>query len=176
MNKTEFRLNEKEAAHYISNAAALWVLGIGFCAFAHKVSSPFTSALCFWFSVFLLCDGWRQARVAARLERNKNLIATMSEEGITHYGSWLQPETLSWKQIRKARLFKGIQSEIFYLETETSSKHFFRYMLFGMPKFDIPVSSLKNGKEGFFAALSSYSAARHLVPERASGEDFQKAA
>jgi hypothetical protein len=176
MTTTEFRLSEKEAAHYISNAAALWVMALGFAAFAHKTSSPFTTALCFWFSVFLLCDSFRQARVAGRLDRSKNLIASVSEEGVTHYGSWLEPEKLAWKEIRRVRSFKGLQSEFLFLETQRDSKHFFRYLLFGMPKFDIPVSSPGQGKEGFFAALSRIPEATHLLPEQDSTEDLQKAA
>jgi len=176
MNKTDFHLNEKDAAHYISNAAALWVLGLGFCAFAHKASSPFMTGLCFWFSIFLLCDCWRQARVAARLDKNKNLIASVSAEGITHFASWLQPEVLSWKEISAIRLIKGLQSETYYLEAKRNSKDFFRYLFFGMPKFDIPVSALPRGKEGFYSSLSSYPDARHLMPESAAEETFQKAA
>lgn len=176
MNKTEFRLNEKDAAHYISNAAALWVLGVGFCFFAHKATSPFMTGLCFWFSVFLLSDCWRQARVADRLDKNKNLLAESTAEGITHYGSWLQPEFLPWTKISAMRLIKGIQSETYYLEARRDSKDFFRFVFFGTPKYDLPVNALPHGKEGFLNALSSYPAAKHLVPDRAAEESFQKAA
>lgn len=176
MNTTQFRLNDKDAAHYISNAAALWVLGVGFYYFAHKASSPFTGGLCFWFSIFLLCDCLRQARVAARLDKNSNILAESSPEGITHYGSWLQPEFISWENIQGMRLIKGLQSETYYLDTKRESRNFFRYVFFGMPRYDLPVNALPKGKEGFLSSLSSIPAARHLVPERASEEVFQKAA
>lgn len=176
MQKIEFRLNEKDAAHYFSNAAALWVLGLGFCAFAHKSSSPFTGALCFWFSVFLLCDCWRQFRVAARLEKNRNLIAEATPEGVTHYGSWMMPEFLPWKEISAMRLIKGPQSESYFLEARQGSKNIFRYVFFGMPRYDLPVSALPQGKEGFLHTLSQFREAGHLVPQRAQAEEFQKAA
>ncbi len=171
-----FRLSEKDAAHYISNAAALWILGVGFFYFSQKASSPFMAGLCFWFSIFMLCDCWRQARVAARLDLNKNLLAETNQEGLKHYGSWLQPEFLPWKKISAMRLIKGMQSETYFLDTRRDSKDFFRYVFFGMPKYDLPVSAMPKGIEGFLETLSSIPAARHLVPERATEEVFQKAA
>src|ERR1035437_4837122 len=68
----EIRLNAKEAANYFSNAAALYVLGVGFCVFAVKAQSPFMGGVCLWFSVFLLCDCLRLARASQRLDRNNN--------------------------------------------------------------------------------------------------------
>ena len=176
MNKIEFRLNEKDAAHYISNAAALWVLGLGFSMFAHKASSPFMTGLCFWFSIFLLSDCLRQARVAARLDKNKNLLAEATQEGITHFGSWLQPEYLPWESFSSMRLYKGMQTETFYLEAKHDPKYFFRYVFFGMPKYDLPVNALPKGKEAFLNTLSTFPTAKHLVPERAAEEVFQKSA
>ena len=181
MNKqspeTKCRLSEKEAAHYFSNAAALWVLGIGFAYFAHRASSPFTGGLCFWFSVFMLCDGWRQARVSAWLDESQNLVANLTEEGLTHYGAWLKPEFVAWKDVLAVRLIKGIQSETYYFEARRQSSQLLRYLVFGFPKFDLPVSSLPAGKEGLLDALASWPAARHLVPERAAVEqELKKAA
>jgi hypothetical protein len=170
-------LNEKEAAQYISNAAALWILGVGFAYFAHRASSPFMGGLCFWFSIFMLSDCWRQARVANWLDRNQNLLAKFSEDGITHYGAWLKAEVIPWKDIQAIRLIKGLQSEIYYFEAKRHSSQIFRYMLFGFPKFDLPVSALPQGKEGFLNSLSGWATANHLVPERAPVEqEIRKAA
>ena len=173
----QFRLNEKEAAHYISNAAALWILGVGFAYFAHRASSPFMGGLCFWFSIFMLCDCWRQARVARWLDDNQNLVAKADAEGITHYGAWLSPEVLPWKDVLALRLLKGMQTETYYLEARRHSSQLFRYMLFGFPKFDLPASALPHGKESFLDTLAAWPASRHLVPERAAMEqEIKKAA
>ncbi|MGZ3703671.1 MAG: hypothetical protein ACXWSD_18065 [Bdellovibrionota bacterium] len=78
--KIEVRLNEKEAAHYFSNAAALYVLGMGFGYFAIKAQTPFMTGVCFWFSVYLLCDCFRLARVCGRLEKNNNVLLVADEK------------------------------------------------------------------------------------------------
>ena len=177
MSKMEFHLNEKEAAHYISNAAALWILGVGFAYFSHRAASPFMAGICFWFSLFMLCDCWRQARVAKRLDDSRNLVAAVTSEGITHYGSWLNPEFVPWKDVEAIRLIKGVQSETYFMEAKRNPSHLFRYAVFGAPKYDLPVSSLPEGKEGFLNLLSTWPAARHLVPERAVYEqELKKAA
>lgn len=176
MSKTEFRLNEKEAAHYISNAAALWILGVGFAYFSYRAASPFMAGVCFWFSLFMLCDCWRQARVAKRLDDSQNLLAAIGPEGITHFGSWLNPEFIPWKDVQAIRLIKGVQSETYYLEAKRNSAQLFRYAVFGVPKYDLPVSCLPQGKEGFLNSLSAWPEAKHLVPERASYEQEVKRA
>jgi len=174
--KFEVRLNEKEAANYFSNAAALYVLGLGFCVFAVKAQSPLMGGICLWFSVFMLCDCLRLARVCRRLEANNNLIITADSEGITHYVSWMQPEHLSWKEITGFRAFKTPQSETLYFQTKRPSNQLFRYVFFGAPKFDLPMSCVKGGKDAFLRVLENFPEARHLLPERAQLEDLRKAA
>ncbi len=175
-NEIECRLNEKESAHYISNSAALWVLGVGFAYFSHRASSAFMSGLCFWFSIFMLCDAWRQARVSAWLDSNGNLLAKFNENGVTHFGAWLQPEVIPWKDVLSLRLFKGLHSEIYYFETKRNPSQLFRYMFFGFPKFDLPVSALPSGKEDFLRTLGSWAGSKPLVPELSAPQIEEKKA
>ena len=67
------------------------------------------------------------------------------------------PEFLPWNQISAMRLIKAPQSETYYLEAKRDSKQFFRYLFFGMPKYDLPVNALPNGKEGFLDATRAIS-------------------
>jgi hypothetical protein len=174
--KLEVRLNEKEAAHYFSNAAALYVLGVGFAFFAAKAQSPFLSGVCFWFSLFLLCDCFRLARVCARLDRTNNLLLVADESGLTHNVSWLEPEHRSWRELTGFRCVKTPMSETIYFQAKPRPGQFLRFALFGAPKFDLPVSCIPGGREGLLRALSSYPEAQHLVPERAAPELLEKAA
>ena len=174
--KFEVRLNEKESAHHFSNAAALYVLGLGFGYFAAKAQSPFMTGVCFWFSVYFLCDCFRLARVVARLDRSNNLLLVADEKGFTHYVSWLEPETRTWKEISGFRYFKAMTSETVYFQTRAKQNNFLRFALFGAPKFDLPLTCVKGGKEGFLNMLSSFPEASHLVPERATSADVRLAA
>lgn len=176
MSKFEVRLNEKEAANYFSNAAALYVLGVGFAFFAYKAQTPFMTGACFWFSLFLLSDCFRLARVCARLDRTGNLLLEADENGFTHYVSWLEPEHRSWKEITGLRFFKAPSSETLYFQSRARTEQFLRFALFGAPKFDLPLGCVPGGKETVLQALSSYPAASHLVPERAQLEAPAKAA
>ena len=159
-----------------SNAAALYVLGVGFAFFAAKAQSPFMTGVCFWFSVFLLCDCLRLARICSRLERNDNLILVADESGITHHVCWLEPEHRSWKEITGLRSFKAPNSETIYFQSKPRPEQFWRFALFGSPKFDLPLSCIPGGKETLLKALSMYPGAKHLVPERADFEAPAKAA
>ena len=163
--KIEVHLSERDAAQYFSNAAALYVLGLGFSLFAHRAPAPFTAGLCFWFSMFLLCDCLRQWRVSQRLENSQNLCFTADEEGITHFVSWLQPEHLSWQEIQGLQVVKGLQSETLLFQSRRPSHNVLRYVFFGMPKYDLPLSSVKEGKAAFFRALGEFPGAHHLVPD-----------
>ncbi|MGZ3651439.1 MAG: hypothetical protein ACXVB9_02365 [Bdellovibrionota bacterium] len=166
--KIEVRLNEKEAAHYFSNAAALYVLGMGFGYFAIKAQTPFMTGVCFWFSVYLLCDCFRLARVCGRLEKNNNVLLVADEKGFTHYVSWLEPEFRAWGDITSFRQIKGINSETVFFQSRVKPDNMLRFALFGAPKFDLPLSCLPGGKEGLLKFLSSFPEAKHLVPERAN--------
>jgi hypothetical protein len=174
--KLEVRLTEKEAAHHFSNAAALYVLGVGFCLFACKARSPLLVGICFWFSVFLLCDCLRLARGCQRLAKNNNLLLTLDASGLTHFVSWLWPERISWKEITGFRSVKSPQSETIFFQTKGNLGQFLRFALFGAPKFDLPVSCLNGGKEEFLALLDKFPEARRLTPERANPADLEKAA
>lgn len=175
--KIEARLNEKENAHYFSNAAALYVLGVGFAYFAYKATSPFAAGLCFWFSVFLLCDSFRLARVCGRLERTANLLLTADAGGLTHYASWINPERFSWKEITGFRQLKTFAGETLYFQARPRPGSLLRYALFGAPKLDLPLRSVPGGKESLLGLLSGLPEAAHLVPERgpAPGSDRQAA-
>ena len=175
-SKLEIRLTEKETAHYFSNAAALYVLGVGFAYFSYRAQTPFMSGVCFWFSTFLLCDCLRLARVCGRFAKNGDLLLAADERGLTHFASWLNPEHVSWKDVTGFRYVKGLQNEIAYIQVRSRSSNFLRYALFGAPKFDLPLSCVKGGKEGLFQLLSAYPAAAHLVPIRTSAEVLPKAA
>lgn len=175
-NDLEVRLTEKEAAHYFSNAAALYVLGVGFSVFALKAQGMFMAATCFWFSVFLLCDCFRLARVCRRLTENQNLLLKANGSGITHFTSWMWPEQLEWKDITGFRTVKTPQSETLYLQTKRKNVPFYRIAFFGSPKFDVPVACIKGGQEGFLHMLENFPEAKHLVPARASQEDLRQAA
>ena len=172
----EVRLTEKEAAHHFSNAAALYVLGVGFGYFAYRAHTPFMTGVCFWFSLFLLCDCFRLARVCGRLDRSKNLLLTADEKGLTHYASWLEPEHRTWKEIRGFRTIKGVSSETVFFQTQTRPVHMLRFALFGSPKFDLPLSCMPGGREGLLRALSSFPDAKHLVPERAAEPELEQKA
>jgi hypothetical protein len=177
--KIEVRINEKEAAHHFSNAAALYVLALGFGYFAVKSHSPFMTGVCFWFSVYLMCDCFRLARVVSRLDRSNNLLLEADETGFTHYVSWLEPETRTWKEVTSFRQFKAMNGDTIYFNARPRQNNFLRFAFFGAPKFDLPLSSLKGGKEGFLKFLSNFPEAKHLVPESAvtvSAEEFKKAA
>ncbi len=174
--KIEIRLTEKEAANHFSNAAALYVLGLGFCAFAYKAQSPFLTAVCLWFSIFMLCDCFRLARGCRRLSENNNLLLTADSKGFTHFVSWIWPEHMSWKEITGFRTVKSPQSETLYFETKRTPSQFFRYAFFGAPKFDLPVACVKGGREEFLRILENFPDARHLTPERSSPENLTKAA
>jgi hypothetical protein len=167
-SKFEVRLTEKEAAHYFSNAAALYVLGCGFGFFAVKAQSPFMTGVCFWFSVFLLCDCFRLARVCSRLDRNENLLLTADETGITHYVSWLEPEHRNWNEIISYRVFKAPNTETIYFQLKSRPEQFLRYAFFSTPKFDLPLGCVPGGKETLVNALYKFPAAKHLVPERSN--------
>lgn len=164
MNKIEVRLNERDAAHYFSNSAALYVLGLGFAYFAHKASSPFMGGICFWFSVFLLCDCLRQWRVSRRLEKSGNLYFQADEAGITHFASWLWPERLRWEEIREAQVVKGFQQELMMFQPKKPSRNVFRFVFFGFPKYDLPLGAVKEGKDTFLRSLAEIPGARPLVP------------
>lgn len=166
--KLEVRLNEKESAHHFSNAAALYVLGIGFGYFAVKAHTPFMTGVCFWFSVYLLCDCFRLARVVSRLDKSNNLLLTADENGFTHFVSWLTPETRTWKEITGLRQFKALNGETIYFQSRNRQTNFLRIAFFGAPKFDLPLSCVPGGKEGFMKILSGFPEARHLVPESAA--------
>jgi hypothetical protein len=173
----EVRLTEKESAHHFSNAAALYVLGIGFGYFAVHAQSPFMTGVCFWFSVYMLCDCFRLARVVSRLDRSNNLLLQANEQGFTHYVSWLEPETRAWKEVTGFRNFKAMNGDTLYLQTRNKHTNFLRIALFGSPKFDLPLSCVPGGKEGFLKVLASFPEARHLVPESAAAlAEVKKAA
>jgi hypothetical protein len=174
--KFEVRLNEKEAAHYFSNAAALWVLGIGFAFFAYKAEGPFMMGVCFWFSIFLLCDSFRLARVCARLDRSGNLLLEADERGITHYVSWLEPEHRTWTEVLSYRFFKTVTSETVFFRIKSRPDQFLRFALFGAPKFDLPLSCVPGGKATFLSVLSQFPAAKHLVPANTSQDRASEAA
>jgi hypothetical protein len=169
--KFEVRLTEKESANYFSNAAAMYVLGVGFAYFALRAQSPFMTGVCFWFSVFLLCDCFRLARVCARLDRSGNLLLSADESGFTHYVSWLEPEHRGWKEITGLRTFKAPNAETLYFQAKPRTNQLFRFAFFGSPKFDLPLSCVPGGKQTLLDALSRYPEAKHLVPERAALEE-----
>ena len=174
--KLEVRLTEKEAAHYFSNAAALYVLGVGFGFFAVKAQSAFMGGICFWFSMFLLCDCFRLARVCVRLDRTNNLLLEADASGMTHYVSWLEPERRPWTDFTGFRSLKSPTSETVYFQLKPRTNQFLRFALFGAPKFDLPLSCMPGGKEGLLQWLEKFPAARHLLPERAAPEMVRKAA
>ena len=132
--------------------------------------------VCFWFSLFLLCDCFRLARVCSRLDRTKNLLLVADEKGLTHYVSWLEPEKKAWSEITTFRVVKGLSSDTVFFQIKTRPEQFLRFALFGGPKFDLPLSCMPGGREGLLSALSEIPAAKHLVPERAVPELVQKAA
>jgi hypothetical protein len=175
-SKFEVHLSEKETANYFSNAAALYVLGVGFAYFSYRAQSPFMGGVCFWFSLFLLCDCLRLARVCVRLGKTGDLLLSADEQGITHFTSWLEPERISWKDVTGFRYVKGMQNETAYIQVKSRNPNFFRVALFGAPKFDLPLACVKGGKEGLLRSLESYPAAAHLVPTRTSTEVLPKAA
>lgn len=173
--RLEVRLTEKEAAHYFSNAAALYVLGVGFAFFATKAHSPFMTGVCFWFSVFLLCDCLRLARVCARLEKTRNLLLVADHSGITHYVSWLEPEHRAWNEILSFRTFKAPNSETLFFQLKPRSEQFLRFAFFGAPKFDLPLACVPGGKAGLLKAFDEIPGAKHLVPESADSSTQQAA-
>ncbi|MGZ3660261.1 MAG: hypothetical protein ACXVCK_09200, partial [Bdellovibrionota bacterium] len=85
-------------------------------------------------------------------------------------------ETRTWKEITGFRYFKAMTSETVFFQTRTKQNNFLRFALFGAPKFDLPLSCVKGGKEGFLSMLSSFPDASHLVPERATLDDVRQAA
>ncbi len=172
----EVRLSEKEAAHYFSNAAALYVLGLGFCYFAAKAQGPFMAACCFWFSIFFLCDCLRLTRACQRLSANQNVLLTADGRGITHFASWMWPEQIDWTEITGFRSVKTPQSEILYFQTKSKNPNFFRIAFFGAPKLDLPLSCVKGGREAFMNMLETIPEASHLLPERATQADLRQAA
>lgn len=128
------------------------------------------TGVCFWFSVFLLCDCFRLARVCSRLDRNQNLLLTADDTGITHFVSWLEPEHRTWKEILSFRSLKSPTSETLYFNLRPRPNQFLRFALFGSPKFDLPLSCVPGGREGLMNALYAFPEAKHLVPERATTE------
>lgn len=175
--KLTVRLTEKDYAHYFSNAAASYVLAVGFGVFAVKAQSFMIASVCFWFSIFMLCDCFRLARACRRFTASQFTLLTMDAKGITHFGCWIEPETISWKEISGFRSLKGPTSETLYF----LSRHklpFFRQAFFGAPKLDLPLTSLKGGREALMQVLEDFPAARHLLPARArtTVEDLRPAA
>ena len=174
--RIEVRVSEKEAANYFSNAAALYVLGVGFAVFAAKAHGPFMSGVCFWFSIFMLCDCFRLARVCRRLDGSGNLVLSADRSGFTHFVSWLEPEHRRWKDITSYRIHKTPYGETCYFVSRPTAGEFLRYAFFGSPKFDLPLSGVPGGKEGLLKMLESFPDASHLLPERATAEPAAKAA
>ena len=152
------------------------MLGLGFGYFALKAHTPFTTGVCFWFSVFFLCDCFRLARVCQRLDRNRNLFLEADADGITHYVSWLEPEHRRWNEITGFRTLKSPTSETLYFQLKPRKGELFRFAFFGGPKFDLPLGCVPGGREGFLRSLEAYPAAKHLLPARTTAEAPAQAA